>query len=60
MKINEIVKEFGITEKTAYNWKNSDSSRKLLYEVLKRLPLSFVEETKTLIRREKKLADSLK
>lgn len=57
----EMIDNFGFDRKTLNNWENSEKpQRKLLYEVLKRLPLSFVEETKMLIENEKKLQESLK
>ena len=59
MKIQEIIKAFSVSEKTVHNWKNSNTGRKLLYKVLKRLPNDFVEETKKL-EDEEKLKDSLK
>lgn len=57
----EMIDNFGFDRKTLNNWENSKKGkRKLLYEVLKRLPLSFVEETKKQIENEEKIRESLK
>lgn len=60
MKIQEIIKEFGITEKTVYNWKNSGTGRKLLYDVLSALPIEFVENIKKIEDDKKKNEEMLK
>jgi len=59
MKIQEIIKAFDVSEKTVHNWKNSNTGRKFLYEVLKRLPDDFIKDVKQQIE-EEKLKESLK
>ncbi len=60
MKIQEIIKEFDLSEGTVHNWKKSKKGRKFLYEVLKRLPSEFIIDVKKQIENEEKLKESLK
>ena len=60
MKIQEIIKEFDLSEGTVHNWKKSKKGRKILYEVLKAIPNEFVEGVKKKLEEEEKLKNSLK
>ncbi len=57
----EMSENFNVTTRTLINWdKGSDKGRKLLYEVLKRLPNEFIKDVKKQLENEEKLKDSLK
>ena len=56
-----MINNFGFDRKTLNNWENGiKEKRKLLYEVLKRLPDDFVKDVKQQIENEEKLKESLK
>jgi len=57
----EIIDKFGFDRSTLDNWeKGSKEKRKLLYEVLKALPLEFVENIKKQLDEHKKNKELLK
>ena len=57
----EMTENFNITTRTLINWdKGSDEGRKLLYEVLKRLPSVFIIDVKKHIENEDKLKENFK
>jgi hypothetical protein len=61
MKNNEISQIFNVDKSTLYYWsKDNKKGRKILYEVLKSLPIEFVEKIKNRIEEEEKLKESLK
>jgi hypothetical protein len=61
MNKKEMINNFGFDRKTLNNWENGiKEKRKLLYEVLKRLPSEFVLDVKQQIENEEKLKESLK
>jgi hypothetical protein len=58
---SELNRYFDIDLSTLHRWdKNDKSGRKLLYEVLKALPIEFVEGVKKKLEDEEKLKESLK
>lgn len=42
-----MTEYFGTTTKTLINWDKGEGGRKILYEVLKSLPIEYVEKIKT-------------
>ena len=55
-----MIDNFGFDRKTLNNWENgAKEKRKLLYEVLKRLPLNFIVDVKKHIENEEKLKENL-
>jgi hypothetical protein len=61
MKNIEISQIFNIDKSTLYYWsKDNKKGRKILYEVLKALPIEFVEGVKKKLEDEEKLKESLK
>ena len=61
MTNSEINKKMGIPYSTLTGWKNSENNyKKVLYEVLKVLPVEFVEGVKKRLEEEDKLKESLK
>jgi hypothetical protein len=58
---SDLSKYFNIDLSTLHRWDKKDKNgRKLLYEVLKALPIEFVEKIKNRIEEEEKLKESLK
>ena len=58
---SELHKYFDIDLSTLHRWDKKDKKgRKLLYEVLKALPIDFVDGIKKKIEEEEKLKESLK
>jgi len=55
-----MIESFGVTRKTLDNWENSKEKRKILYEVLKSLPIEYVEKIKKRVQEEEELKESLK
>ncbi len=55
-----MIENFGITRKTFDNWENSKEKRKILFEVLKSLPIEYVKKIKNRVEEEEKLKESLK
>ena len=61
MTNSEINKKLGVPNSTLTGWKNAkDNYKKVLYEVLKALPVEFVEGVKKKLEEEEKLKESLK
>ncbi len=59
MNKKEMIDNFGFNRKTLNNWENGiKEKRRLLYEVLKRLPSEFIIDVKKHIENEDKLKDS--
>jgi len=59
----DIKKIFELGHTTIYEWKKEKKNkkgRKILYEVLKALPIEFVEGVKKKLEEEEKLKESLK
>ena len=61
MKNTEISQIFNIDKSTLYHWsKDNKKGRKILLEVLKSLPIEYIEKIKNRIEEEDKLKESLK
>jgi len=61
MNKKEMIDNFGFDRKTLNNWENGiKEKRKVLYKVLKSLPVEYVEKVQKLIEEEEKLKESLK
>jgi formate dehydrogenase maturation protein FdhE len=60
MKDIEIFKSLGIPLQTLQNWKNSNSYRQVLYEVIRELPKDYVEQIKANIESKKRVSENFK
>ena len=61
MDNKEILEFIGLNRQTLWNWQNNKSGKdkKLLYEILKFMPIEFVKKVKKHIENEEKLKENL-